>query len=299
MQAIRWIGRGLAAAGLLLACALGAAYARVAIQSARYFPDTPSRSLAVGTDSTTLARGRHLSDAVAGCVHCHGADFGGHVLIDDPMILRLSAPNLTRGVGGVINRYDDRTLERAIRRGLAHDGRVLRLMPSHEFAPMADDDIAAIVADLRSRPPVDRTVKSFRLGPVGTALSAAGKLKLFAWDQLDTTHRALAVAPSGRSLERGHYLSITCSGCHRKTFVGGPITGAPPDWPAAADITPSGIGRWTDAEFMTAMRTGVRPDGRRLNDAMPWKQFGGMTDDELLSLRMYLSTVPRRQVGPG
>jgi hypothetical protein len=169
------------------------------------------------------------------------------------------------------------------------------LMPSHEFAAMADDDIAAIIADLRTRPPVDRQPPSFRLGPVGRVLTLTGDIATFPYDRIDHRVPPPRTAPIGRSIERGRYLAEGCRGCHHADLAGGPISGAPPDWPPAGNLTPAGIGQWSDADFVMAMRTGTRPDGSRINTAMPWQQLGRMTDDELLSLRWYLGTVPPRE----
>ncbi|MCU0635683.1 MAG: cytochrome c [Gemmatimonadaceae bacterium] len=300
MKAIRWIGRGLAAVGLLLLLAYGGVYARTEWLARRHVTLGERRPLPTiaRTDTAVLARGRHLSDAVAGCVHCHGEDFGGDVLVDLPIVLRLAAPNLTRGAGGVIDRYDDAALERAIRGGVAHDGRVLRLMPSNEYAHMADDDVAAIIADLRARAPVDRQPPPFRVGPLGRLLTLTGDIAMFPYDRIDQAKTPPRTAPLGRTVERGRYLAEACSGCHKPDFAGGRIGGAPPEWPPAANLTPTGIGSWTDAQFVTAMRQGVRPDGSRIDTAMPWKQLGRMSDDELLSLRWYLKTVPPRPTRP-
>jgi hypothetical protein len=45
------------------------------------------------------------------------------------------------------------------------------------------------------------------------------------------------------------------------------------------------------------MRTGTRPDGRVINEFMPWRTFSAMTDDELTSLWAYLQSVPPKASG--
>ncbi len=297
MHVIRWIGRVFLAVIALGAFAMAAIYARTEWLSRHRVPLPAQRELRVSTDSATIAKGAHLVDAVAGCIHCHAADLGGGVLVDEPLVLRLAAPNLTMGRGGSLSRYDDVALEAAIRHGVAPDGRVLRFMPSHEYATLADDQLAAIIAYLRAQPPVDRSIPPVRVGPIGRVLAVAGKLSLFPYYRIDHTQEARAVAPVGPTVEHGAYLVATCSGCHGPTLAGGPIAGAPPDWPASSNLTPTGIGSWSEEDFIRTLRTGVNPSGRALNDAMPWKQFGQMTDDELLALRRYLATVAPRQSG--
>ena len=72
------------------------------------------------------------------------------------------------------------------------------------------------------------------------------------------------------------------------------MAGAPPEAPPPANLTPhaSGLAGWSEADFVKAMRSGERPDGRVLNPFMPWPTFARMTDDELAALWRYLSTLP-------
>ena len=66
----------------------------------------------------------------------------------------------------------------------------------------------------------------------------------------------------------------------------------PPDWPPAANLTPSGdLAPWTEKEFFVALRTARRPDGRELSIVMP-RAFGQITDEELMAIWLYLKTVP-------
>ena len=75
------------------------------------------------------------------------------------------------------------------------------------------------------------------------------------------------------------------------------MPGAPPDFPPATNITPTGIGTWTEAQFMQAMRTGVRPNGTPIDPFMPWSYVGQLTDDELKALWTFLKSVPAKDSG--
>ncbi|HZA34443.1 MAG TPA: cytochrome c, partial [Vicinamibacterales bacterium] len=77
-----------------------------------------------------------------------------------------------------------------------------------------------------------------------------------------------------------------CRGCHSPDLTGG---GGPP--PGASNITPVGIGDWSDADFLKAIRTHVRPNGTQIAETMP-PGYGGMTDQELTAVHAYLKTVP-------
>jgi cytochrome c553 len=253
--------------------------------------------LRVMHDSAARARGAHLTSTFAGCVDCHGPDFGGRVVVENPMIGRLVGSNLTTGRGGVLAAYSDAALDHAIRHGVAPDGRKLRFMPSHEFRGLADADVAAIIAFLRTRPPVDRVVPTTRIGPLARVLHLAGQFVLLPYDRIDHASPSLAVAPTGVTQAHGAYIAQLCVGCHGSTLAGGPIPGGPPDWKPAANITPSGIGRWSETEFIRAMRTGTRPDGSSIDPLMPWRQYQQMADDELRSLYGFLQTVAPKPTG--
>lgn len=60
------------------------------------------------------------------------------------------------------------------------------------------------------------------------------------------------------------------------------------------NITPdreTGIGNWTEAQFIRAMRAGITPDGRVLDPQMPWEAFQKITDRDLKALWAYLKTI--------
>jgi cytochrome c553 len=106
--------------------------------------------------------------------------------------------------------------------------------------------------------------------------------------------------PAGVTAAYGWYLARVggCMGCHGAHLSGGHLAGSPED-PAAANITPSGIGAWSLADFVRTMRTGKNPSGHALDPFMPWRTAGGMTDDELAAIYAYLKTVPGRPTGNG
>jgi cytochrome c553 len=88
----------------------------------------------------------------------------------------------------------------------------------------------------------------------------------------------------------GLYIIATagCRSCHGEDFAGG---GGPP--PGAANITPVGIGDWSEQDFLHALREHKRPNGSTISEAMP-RAYGRMTDDDLNRIYAYLKTVPRK-----
>jgi mono/diheme cytochrome c family protein len=260
---------------------------------ARHFT-VPAHPIALHSDSATLATGKRLA-TVRGCRDCHGANLGGTVMFDDPVVGRLAAPNLTLGGRGAV--LDTLDWERAIRHGVRRDGTPLRVMPAAEFTTMADDEIAAIVSYIRSVPPMTATQPAPRVGPLIRVLYLAGQVKLLPAEEIDhaTTH-ASHVEPEPTA-KYGRYLASGCTGCHGPTFSGGKIPGGPPGWKPAANITPAGIGRYTEADFMRVLREGKRPDGSPVDSLMPWRLTKSMTDIELKAVYAYLRTVPPKAYG--
>jgi mono/diheme cytochrome c family protein len=102
--------------------------------------------------------------------------------------------------------------------------------------------------------------------------------------------------PATATVVYGHYLATvaSCMSCHGAGLSGGPLPGG---GPPSQNITPTGIGKWSDADFVHALRTGTRPDGSHISTAMPWPHYAKMTDTELAALYKYLRSVPPRPTG--
>ena len=91
-----------------------------------------------------------------------------------------------------------------------------------------------------------------------------------------------------------------CIGCHGEQLSGGRIPSGPPDWPAAANLTPgegSAMVRYPDeAVFVAMMRSGKRPDGTPIR-VMPFESLSKMDDVDLPALYAYLKTLAPRAAG--
>lgn len=260
--------------------------------------DITAAAVAVPTDAAALAEGRRLYFS-RGCADCHGDDLGGKRVIDDLLAGTVFGANITGGRGGLGER-GDLDLVRAIRHGLAPDGRALLFMPAHEYNPLSDAEIGAIVAAIRAAPPVDREVAPPRIGPLMRALFLLGEVPaLVSAEVID--HDAPRPAPPevGPTAAYGAYLANLCVGCHGPGLSGGPIPGVPPDWPPASNLTrgASGLAAWDEEAFVTAMRSGTRADGTLIDPVMPWRNFSRMTDTELRALWRHLASLPPRPAG--
>lgn len=269
--------------------------------------DTPPTEAApadplAGTDLDALARdravarGKHLVESRFVCVECHGVDFGGGTMIDDPAIGVVKGPNLTTGKGGVTAAYTAEDWDRKVRHGIAPSG-VSGPMPSEDFVNMSDRELSDIISYIRSLPPVDREVPRPTLGPLGRILMATGQIPTSAdVIEVQRTEHPLDPPASEVNVDFGRHMLNICVGCHRANFEGGPIPGGPPDWAPAANLSPheQGIKGWTEEQFIQTLRTGVRKDGTRLAtpmDVVP-KYAENMSDTELKAMWLALQQVP-------
>lgn len=115
-----------------------------------------------------------------------------------------------------------------------------------------------------------------------------------------------AITAAEPSLERGEYLvrgPAGCGNCHTPKTpngpdmaneLGGSLVEKTEDMEAwAVNITPAGrVGDWTDAELARAIREGIRPDGTVIGPPMPIVLYRRLSDDDLMSIVMFLRTVP-------
>jgi len=142
---------------VVAAVAIGAVALRLALvpspRTLRF--DVPRVAVAVPADAAAVARGRHLSEAVAVCTVCHGDDLGGRLAFEHPLLGRGYTPNLTAGRGGIGAAYDAADWDRALRHGVDRSGRGLLFMPVDHYQHLSDADLGAMIAYYRSMPPVD------------------------------------------------------------------------------------------------------------------------------------------------
>jgi len=294
-KALRWRGRGLAAVVALLALGIGSVYALTSRRMARTFEVPREHELAIASDSATIERGRYLA-ITRGCTDCHAGNLGGKVLVDDPAIGHIVTANLTSGRKG--GPLDARGFELAVRHGIRPDGSALLVMPSQEFQQFTDDDVSAIAAWARSLPPVTDSLPPISVGPLARVLWMAGKLQAVPAEDVKPTAQHVVTLAMADTREYGAYVAAGCVGCHGQDYSGGPIPGMPPGTPPAANITPdsaTGIGAWTEEQFVTALRTGVRPDGSKIKPPMPIEATKLMVDDEVRATYKYLRTVAAKQ----
>lgn len=258
----------------------------------RQFERTPER----------LARGRSLTVGLLGCESCHspkdwtthgapnlpGMELAGQVLAFQGFPGSAAAPNITpdRETGG--GNWSDDEYARAIREGIAHDGRtIFPMMPYSEYKGLSDEDVAAVVVYIRSIPavhnPVPPTVVNFPVNYLVRGVPEPVTEPIHGPDRADR-------------MATGKYLVSLGCGCHRVSekldFGGGENLKGPWGEVTSPNITsdPSGIGYYDEATFIKALRTGY-VGARKLSSIMPFGAFQNLSDDDLKAMYAYLRTV--------
>ena len=255
-------------------------------------------------------RGEYLVRTVSVCGHCHAEDVsdpdgplsGGHAF-ESWRFGTYRAANLTPDSATGLGTWSVGEIVRAIRTGVDDEGRVLLpVMPYESLRGLSDADALAITLYLKSLKPVRHETPD----DPDLALSLLGELLV---RPAPPVTGPVEAPPRGATAEYGRYLANSvalCADCHTprgglregfdrsKLFAGDPTPVA--DFPVPpSNLTPdsaTGIGRWSEEEFLRTMREGVDPEGDSVNDFMPWREYRRMTDADLQAIYRYLRTLP-------
>lgn len=290
---LKWIGLGLGVIVALVLVLAGVVYVRGQSRFNQTYA-VPVESVAIPGDAVSLERGRHLVTLM--CTGCHGANLAGTDFFNDPGLGVIHAKNLTRGQGGVGVTYSDADFVRALRHGVRPDGTSIFVMPSKDFYYLSDQDLGSIVAYLKTVPPVDQTWGPKQFTLLGNVLTGVGAFDSFLMaDLIDHTGQRPAAPAIGVTKEYGDYLARLngCRQCHGQQLSGGKVDD-PTSNLLGPNLTPGGeLAAWSNADFIKTLRTGVTPAQHQLNEAMPWKEYANMSDDELTAVFLYLQSLPR------
>ncbi len=294
-----WLFRIVVGLAGVIVVAVAAIYLISGARLGKHWDITPE-AVAIPTDSASIARGAHIAE-VRGCQGCHGPNLAGGTFIDAPIVARLWARNLTPGKGGAGATYTNADWVRSIRHGVRPNGSALLFMPAQEFNQLSNGDLGALIAWLKTVPPVDTAYPKSKIGFLGRVLYLSGMLPLVPAEVINQTAPRPADVPEGETVAYGQYLAGSCAGCHGGGFSGGKVPGAPPEMPPARNLTPdstSGIGKWTLANFREALRTGMLPDGVQIDTiAMPIAATRHLSDLESSALFRYFMSLPAKLYG--
>jgi mono/diheme cytochrome c family protein len=158
------------------------------------------------------------------------------------------------------------------------------------------------------RTPARRTV--FRAVSIAAVIIVAGIVASALYVFYDVSmHAGDKGAPAGpitaTLLARGEYLTraADCAACHNapngKPFAGGVAFKLPFGTIYSTNITPdreTGIGSWSDDDFVRALHRGIAPGGRYFYPAFPYTSFTAMSRDDALAIKAYLFSLPPQHV---
>jgi mono/diheme cytochrome c family protein len=232
----------------------------------------------VATGSAVLQRGQRLAN-LTGCSDCHNKDLQGGLFEDEGWLHgRYYASNLTRKARA----YSDEDLARIVRDGVRPDGRGVAAMPSMGFVRLTDNEMADIIAFVRSLPVGGIDQPSHYIGPLDRWELWRGRRMKPAVSYV-AAERGKDPADAGPEHEVSRHLArIVCAECHGGDFKGnGWDTGAPD----LAVIRSYGL-----PEFTRLLRTGTGADGKEhgLMSVVAKSRFHHLTDQEIADLHAYL-----------
>jgi mono/diheme cytochrome c family protein len=137
-------------------------------------------------------------------------------------------------------------------------------------------------------------------GPGPIDVAGGQKVALADYRAANPTGVPATLAKAG-DVERGAYLAkaADCLACHTteggKEYAGGLGFKLPFGTLYSTNITPdkdTGIGNYSDQDFLNAVHRGIRRDGARLYPAMPFTSYTYMTDADALAIKAYLFSLP-------
>lgn len=285
----KWLGRILTALLALVVIALLGLYFLTESRLNQIY-NIPADPIPIPSDAATIARGEHLVDTFGFCRECHGEKLEGKILADDPFTGRLTAPNLTNGAGGAGKALTNEDYVRALRHGVGPNGKPLIIMSSNLFTQLSDADLAAIIAFVKSVPPVDHPLPTTEVGFLGRFFILTDPTSLTAEIINHKAPHTNDPVP-GVNAAYGKYLSTVCQMCHAEDLGGKAGEGG------GLNLTTGGeVGKWSEQDFFNTLRTGVTPTGRHLDkEQMPWPSLGKLSDDELRAIWLYLRSLPAVQ----
>lgn len=292
-KVLKWIGVVL---GSLIGLLLVMGAVMFLLGNARFNKtyEFPSSEIVLPTDQASLELGKHRVQSL--CAGCHGEDLSGiEKWFNAPPLGTVDSANLTSGKGGVGAAYTDEDYVSAIRHGIDSQGKPIFMPAVASTAYLSNEELGAIIAYIRTLPPVDHEINGENLSPVSKIMLTAGMLGSLPVE-IVPHETEITAPPAAASVEYGKYMVDThdCRICHGENLNGGPF----PD-PTVPVISPNltlggEVAFWSEEQFVETIRLGVTPGGHELDPAvMPWKDYAKFYDHELQAIYRYLQTVEK------
>ena len=275
--------------------------------------DVELKEVTVTSDSATLVRGKQI--VLTLCYNCHsnketGRMSGGH-LSSVEIFGNIYAPNITSHAEmGKLAKYSDAELVRLIRTGVKRDG---------QYAPpymvklplLSDNDLNALLAFLRSDDPLVAPDPAQQ--PESKPSFFTKFLCTVAIKPLPYPEGPITDPDPNNAVELGEYVATGLAGCfqcHSADFAknsdlepatsegffggGNKMLDREVNEVLSRNITmdeETGIGSWTEDQFVKAVMFGSTPDGRVLK--YPMEPYNHLSEKEIRAVWSYLQTVPK------
>jgi mono/diheme cytochrome c family protein len=286
------------------------AFCSLVAVAAQVFLATAAR--AQSQNQQLVARGQYIFSLAGGCA-CHTVPnetpHAGARAFPIPLGAVYST-NITQDRETGLGAWSDQQILDAMIKGIRRDGRrIIPVMPYEKYSGMADEDLTALIAFLRTIKPVKKPTPELKSWvPFMRGAGSFVYLQLFG--RFSATP---ASAPKG-GIERGRYLVdhvSLCGDCHtprnalgvpqRSLYLAGASQNNGPLGEAVPNITPdteTGIGSWKREELAELLLTGTKPDFDNVQGLMDevirgtTHGYKDMTKEDALAIADYLKSVP-------
>jgi mono/diheme cytochrome c family protein len=297
---------------LILVVLTGGFAAFVAIRGVPHYT-AENISLKVAITPERVQRGMQLSAML--CNDCHlnetTGKLTGRKMEEVPQFGAVYSRNITQDRVHGIGNWTDGQLAYLLRTGVRPDGRFLPIMA--KLQKMSDEDLHSIIAFLRSDnqwvkadPTTNNDSKYSFLAKFLTTIKAVKPMEF--------AHQPIPEPDTANAVKWGEYVGlyrVECYACHSadfatddfnepeksKGFFGGGNEFALPNGSKirSRNLTmdeETGIGRWTEADFVKAVKTGIVPNGQSPLRP-PMKPYVFLSDGEVKAIYAYLKTIPK------
>jgi len=260
-----------------------------------------------------VARGENIASML--CRNCHfnneTGKFTGRQMAEVPQFGKIYSRNITHDPEIGIGNWSDAEIIYFIRTGV--NPKSGKFIPPYmpKLTHISDEDLRSIVAFLRSDSPLVQADKTEL--PETEPSFLAKFLSLVAFHPYKYPEKEIPGPDTTNKVEWGKYLTlaqIECFTCHSKDFKtmnvefpeksegffggGNQLINTEGQTITTLNITPdeeTGIGKWTEEEFVRALKSGIVPNGPALRN--PMLPYSMLTDDEAKAIYAYLRTVPK------
>ncbi len=251
-------------------------------------------------NSDLANRGAYIA-RTADCIACHREDYSGGVAIETP-IGNIYSTNITPSQRYGIGNYTETDFKNALQKGRAPTHQLYPAMPYPSYHGMADADISALFAYFQTVPPIEESPKKTTRLPFPLNI----RTLMLAWNVINVPSTENRTGLT-QTQQRGQYLVNNlehCGTCHTpRNLTQGLdkdkyLSGAPLGKWYAPNITPdkdSGIGRWSEGDIVTYLRTGMLD--KRAYAGGPMAEAVAhstryLSNSDLSAMAAYLKVVP-------